>query len=1193
MRSVIPFLLVLLAGLLGLVGPLTVAAADEGETAVELPRFPSISPDGEKLVFSWGGDLWRVPAEGGTATRLTGHRLDDLHSAWSGDGDTLVFSSLRDGYLNLWRMRPDGTGLRQVTYGDRFLRHPGFGVGRDGEPLVTFSAQLEADVYRDQRPYGVAPGGGEPQRLHDAFGSEPSTSPDGRYVAFTRGGAYHGWSRRHYHGPDARDVWLYDRDEEAFSPLTQRRAGDDGQAQWLDERTLIFLSDREDNTVNLFRARVEGASGGVERLTHFDERDVQAFDVAPEAGRAVLQVWDRLYLLDLDRLDAEPEPVALRAGDPGHDRYELRSVDRQVSEAALSPDGEVMAYIAYGRVYVRHMDEHSPTRPVTPDTHARHRDLRWSPDGLRLYFTRDADGTESIYTAGVALTREEVRRGWVASGETGGAPRPARPETGADASEGQESSGGDGAAADPDDPFAPTDPIEPPSDPDPGDPGLEPALTEPDTPPEPDPQPAPDPEPVPEEADPVAPAADPDRWHDALQFTLRPLVQSEEHERDARPSPDGTRIAFRRGRGDLVVQDLDGGGERTLVEGWDATIDWRWSPDGRHIAYTQNDLDFSANVFIVPADGSAEPVNITRHPRNDLNPHWSADGRVLTFISNRSGDSYDLYRVYLDPELARYSRLELDRYYRQGREAAERREPLPVLTPGATDVTRTETVTQEEPPELELEGAWRRVERVSSAAGNEYASRMTPAGDRYVFNSAGEGLMVMNWDGSERRRLGPVADIQHLTLRGDRVVYVAGGRAGVVRLGGGEHRRPDISDRIRIDRKAQGVQKFREAARIIEEGFYRPDLKGLDWEALVSDYEALIRRARTASEFSDIANRLMGELAASHTGVSNPGPGSALREPSGRLGIRHERVELADGRPGYRVESVVPNGPAAHGPMPLQSGDTIVAIDGRGIDRDETLLQRLRGRVGDELLIAFRRPEPEGDGRQLLHTLVTPVDYRGMAELRYDAFREERRRLVDERSDGRLGYIHIQAMNQASLEAFQGSLYAAAEGKEGLIIDVRNNGGGHTTDRILTSIMAAEHAYTIPAGADPSRTGHYPQDRLDAPRYTLPINMVANEKSYSNAEILAHAFNTLERGTLVGEQTYGGVISTGRHALIDGATVRRPFRGWYLPDGTDMEHHGAEPDIRVRQRPEDEVAGRDRQLEAAVDDMLEQLDDRE
>ncbi len=1166
-----------------------VAAEQPGE-AVELPRFPSISPDGEELVFTWGGDLWRVAAEGGTATRLTGHRLDDLYSSWSPDGDALVFSSLRDGYLNVWRMRPDGTGLRQLTHADRFLRHPSFARDADGELVITLSAQLEGDVFREQRPYRLSPEGGELERLHDAFGAEPQLSPEGRYIAFTRGAAYHGWSRRHYRGPDAMYVWLYDRESETFTAVTERE-GDDGQPRWVDERTLVFLSDREDATVNLYRLDLDEEGAEPQRLTFFDERDIQYYDVAFESDRAVLQVWDTLYTLDLGEGSPEAQAVPLRAGDPGHDRFELQRVDRQVSEAAISPDGQVMAYIAYGRVYVRHMDEHSPTRAVTPATHARHQDLRWSPDGLRLYFTADRDGTESIYTAHVALTRDEIRRGWSppATGSGLFAPTPATSgRTGEQGGEEDDPGGkANGRAPEPDDPFAPTDPVEPPPEPDPDVPARTDPEPDPEQPPEPGPVPEPDPDP--DEETELPPGADPERWHEAVQFSVRPLVQTDHHDRQLRPSPDGTRIAFRRGRGDLVVRDLAGGEERTLVEGWDSSIDWRWSPDGRHIAYTQNDLNFSANVFIVPADGSADPVNITRHPRNDLNPRWSADGRILSFISNRSGDSYDLYRVYLDTELETATRRDLNRYYREARETARKRQPLPVRLPGGPGLPPADDAVPEA-VELDLEGAWQRVERITQSPAHEYGNEVTPGGDRFVFNEAGRGLMVMNWDGTERRRIGDTANVQELTLTGDRVVYVSGGRAGVAPLGGGDHRHPDISDRIRIDRRKQALQKFHEAARMIEESFYRSDLKGLDWPQVVGDYESLIRRARTASEFSDVANRLMGELAASHMGVTNPGPGSALREPSGRLGIRHQRVDLGSERSGFRVEEILPGAPAARASVALEPGDVITAINGQPFDLRETLMERLRGRVGEEQLIAFRRPQEDG-GWESRRTLITPIDFGELAELRYDAFRAERRAKVEDLSEGRLGYIHIQAMNQASLEAFQGSLYAAAEGKEGLIIDVRNNGGGHTTDRILTSIMATEHAYTIPAGADPEDRGHYPQDRLDAPRYTLPINMVINEKSYSNAEILAHAFSTLDRGNLVGEQTYGGVISTGRHTLIDGATVRRPFRGWYLPDGTDMEHNGARPDISVRQTPEDEVAERDRQLEAAVEDLLERLDD--
>ena len=1152
-------------------------ASDAGR--VDLPRFPSLSPDGEELVFSWGGDLWRASSSGGEARRLTRHSLDDLHSSWSPDGRWLTFSSMRDGYMNLWRINRDGTQLDQLTYSDRFIRNPDVHQGQDGEPVITFSGLIEADVYREQRPYRMAAEGGDFMRLHEAYGSEPRVSPNGDRIVFTRGGYYHDWPRRHYRGPDAMNIWLYDREAESFEAYTERD-GDDGGAQWAGDDTLVFMSDRHNDTVNLFRADADGDSEAARRLTDFNGRDILHFDVSRDGSKAVMQVWDTLYTLDLTDAEATPQAVSLQAGDDRDRDYELQRINREVTEAALSPDGETMAYIAYGRVYIRHMDEYSPTRAVTPGSHARHRDLAWSPDGRSLFFTSDRDGTESIYRARVALTRSEIRTSYGMPGESPGAVvHPAESDGSRGAmDQGSEAPDRDserpepGAGGDPDDPFAPVDP---------GQPMLDPAA-DPDPmadEPEPADEPAPPEEPVVRD-DALPSPADPRRWHDAVSFDVTPAIQTQNNDRQVSLSPDGRYLAFRRGRGDLMVRDRRLGETRTLVEGWDSQIQWRWSPDGRHIAYAQNDLNFSSNIFVVPVDGSRDPVNITRHPRNDRNPRWSADGRKLSFISNRSGENYDVYRVYLDPALEQYSRREKVAYYRDARRAADQIKPLPMTGERRDVIDRLGS--------LRLEDAYRRTERVSSSPRHQTGNEMTPGGDQYVFNSAGEGLMVMNWDGSERRRLGPTASVQQLSLSGDRVVLISGGRVAVVELGNGDVFHPDIDDRIRIDLARQSLQKFREAARVIEEGFYQPDMKGLDWPALVDEYESLIRRTRTASEFSDVINRMLGELSASHMGVSNPGPASERREPSGRLGIRETRVEMEADYHGYRVDEVVPGSPADHGALRLQQGDIITGIELQPFEADQTLLRRLRGQVGEEVIVSFRRPTADGYERK--KTLITPINYGELSQLRYDDFRERSREQVHELSDGRLGYIHIQSMNQSSLEEFQGDLYAAAYGKDGLIIDVRNNGGGSTTDRILTSIMAEEHAYTVPAGADPERTGHYPQDRLDAPRYTLPINMLANEKSYSNAEILAHAFSTLDRGTLVGEQTYGGVISTGTHRLIDGATVRRPFRGWYLPDGTDMEHNGAQPDIRVTQTPEDEITGRDRQLQKAVDDMLERID---
>lgn len=378
--------------------------------SVGLPRFPSVSPDGSEPAFSWGGDIWRVDAEGGQAVRLTRHNLDDLHSSWSPDGRRIAFASMRDGYMNIWRIGRDGTSPRQLTFSDRFMRTPAYAKNADGEPIITFSGLLEADVYREQRPYAVSPDGGEHRRLHDAFGSEPRVSPGGTRVVFTRGGHYHSWNRRHYRGPEAMNVWLYDRDNSEFTQVTTYE-GDDGRAHWVDDNTIVFMSDREDGTVNLYRATELETEPDLTRLTWFDEHDLRHLDVSRDGSTAVMQVWDTLYTLDLKDETAEPKPVSLRAGEDGHDDTALRRVDRRITEAALSPDGRVMAYVAYGRVYIRHMDDHSPTQAVTPpETHARHGDLTWSPDGLQLYFTSDSDGSSSIYAARVTLTREEIRR---------------------------------------------------------------------------------------------------------------------------------------------------------------------------------------------------------------------------------------------------------------------------------------------------------------------------------------------------------------------------------------------------------------------------------------------------------------------------------------------------------------------------------------------------------------------------------------------------------------------------------------------------------------------------------------------------------------------------------------------------------------------------------------------------------------
>lgn len=484
----------------------------------------------------------------------------------------------------------------------------------------------------------------------------------------------------------------------------------------------------------------------------------------------------------------------------------------------------------------------------------------------------------------------------------------------------------------------------------------------------------------------------------------------------------------------------------------------------------------------------------------------------------------------------------------------------------------------------------------------------TPGGERVVFTASIDGstqLLSVDYAGRERKTVfgGPASGIS-VSLTGERVLFTSGGAAprgeaseerprfggGEPYLGrpaGGETERLPIDAPLVIDVAAQQRQKFLEAARVMGARFYHPTLKGLDWPALTQRYLSIAAQTRTDSEFNRVFNNLLGELEGSHMGMSGGRSTAGDGQPLGYLGV--------DVRPvagGYEVTRVIATGPADRKTSKLNVGDVILSINSRPLAAapDQVpaadFMAAMQGTVGQETLIEIR-PAP-GNGGRSRHMLITPVSSGADTQLRYRDEVLRNAAAVEALSGGKLGYLHIRAMDMGSVRDFERDLFAAADGKLGLIIDVRDNGGGSTNDILLASLTAPRHAYTASRGVDLKAVPKdaYPRDRRLIYGYARPITVLCNQHSYSNAEIFSHAIKTIGRGTLVGMPTFGAVISTGSHSLIDGTTMRMPFRGWYLPDGTDMENHGAEPHVKVPQTPEDEAAGKDRQLEAAVKELL-------
>jgi C-terminal processing protease CtpA/Prc len=347
-------------------------------------------------------------------------------------------------------------------------------------------------------------------------------------------------------------------------------------------------------------------------------------------------------------------------------------------------------------------------------------------------------------------------------------------------------------------------------------------------------------------------------------------------------------------------------------------------------------------------------------------------------------------------------------------------------------------------------------------------------------------------------------------------------------------------------------------------------------------------KASTYYDFRDITNFMLGHLNASHMDIrGGSGRYQTQKVTTGRLGIEVKSVKN-----GVEVSDVIFNSPADKSVSKINVGDIIISVNGIELGDQVNFWALLNHEVGNQVLL-----EVKNNSGELREVVIRPVA--SLSNELYDDWVEQRRKLTDEYSNGRLGYLHIRGMNWTSFERFERELAAAGDGKEGIVIDVRYNGGGWTTDYLMTVLNTPQHAYCVPRGAASNLEKEHKAFRDDYPfgerlpyyAWNKPSIAMCNESSYSNAEIFSHAYKTLDVGTLVGMPTFGAVISTGANGLLDGSYVRIPFRAWYVK-ATDenMELGPAVPDIIIDNAPDSKSKGRDEQLKKSVEELLKAMD---
>ena len=674
-----------------------------------------------------------------------------------------------------------------------------------------------------------------------------------------------------------------------------------------------------------------------------------------------------------------------------------------------------------------------------------------------------------------------------------------------------------------------------------------------------------------------------------------------------RAAPRGTRLAIANHRNELLLGDVDSG-TLTRLEHSDAgrVEDLAWSPDGAWLACSVwTDVRHRAIKLFEVASGLG--TLITTPEFQDWSPSFDPEGHTLAFLSLRTFDPvYDALQFELSfPRAARPYLIAL----RAGAEPPF--EPKPkALKPAKDDAApRPAAPTAEAAAalQIDLDGiagriapfpvAEARFGQLAFAAGGRVVWSVLPiagAHGRGGHKDAPAKLEVFEFETLKARPLIERAD--SFTLGADHhTVLVREGQR--LRAIGADHKPSPEADgeagetpsrrsgwvdlgRIRcaVEPRAEWRQMLREAWRLQRDHFWVADLSGVDWNAVWAMYAPLLERIATRAELSDLMWELQGELGTSHAYEMG---GDHRKPPAVALG--HLAADLrwaeadAQGRPaGWAIEHLV-QGDAwdAGADSPLRApgvealvGERIVAIGGQALSATRPPASLLVHQAGQKVELTLAGAD--GARREvLLTTLADEVP------ARYREWVERKRAWVHAQSGGRIGYLHVPDMMSAGFAEFHRYFFRESD-RDGLVVDLRYNRGGHVSSLLLEKIARRRIGFVMARWARPSP---YPEEARAG-----PVVALTNEHAGSDGDIFSHGFKLMNLGTLVGTRTWGGVIGIWpRHELVDGSTTTQPeYSFWFKDVGWGVENHGTDPQIEVDNAPQDSAAGHDRQLEVAL-----------
>lgn len=665
-------------------------------------------------------------------------------------------------------------------------------------------------------------------------------------------------------------------------------------------------------------------------------------------------------------------------------------------------------------------------------------------------------------------------------------------------------------------------------------------------------------------------------------------------------SPDGKELAFIEGRTRLVVLNLATGKTRQVTDGtqWayrTSGFTYQWSPDSRWftLEFVGNGRSSYEDVGIVSAQGG-RIFNITESGYASADPEWVMGGNAILFASDRYGmrshaswgAQYDAFLVFLNRDSYDRARLSEEDYkLLKEVEAANKKKAAPPSPPkGGRSAAKSNNVgthrgasaDSTKAINIEFDGLRDRIVRVTTKSCALQGATVSKDGETlyYIASSLGKGseLWAQNMVKGETRMLQKLSSGGNMVPDKDGNIFILG------------------SEIRKMDAKTQKIEPVTFAADMemnlyaerdfilrfmrheVSERLLYEDYNGAPWDKLIDHYAQFLPHIANNADFAELLSEILGELNLSHTGGRYYRPSEKGDDATAQLGLLYDRTWTGKGA---RVTCVLRDGPFDRKTSRCKAGSVITAIDGLELSADMDIAQLLNHKARKKTLVAF------ADGHE---EMVIPITRTAQSDLLYKRWVRRCEHIVDSVSGGRLGYVHIQSMGDASFRTIYSAMLGKFNLKDGCVIDTRWNGGGRLHEDV--EVLTSGHEYLTQwirgtkIGAMPSR------------RYKAPTIMLQGESNYSNAHGTPWVYRHMNIGRLVGAPVPGTMTTVNWVTTQDPSVVFGiPIVG-FLPEGGNhfLENTQLEPDVLVLNDPDAIASGTDQQLITAVRELLKEID---